>query len=59
MEASSEYKPVDVDEEIEKFFGSSQNPEDPCGINKLTIQNNIVTIHAEDMGKDTDYNPGF
>jgi DNA-directed RNA polymerase II subunit RPB1 len=59
MEASSEYKPVDVDEEIEKFFGSSQNPEDPCGINKLSIQNNIVTIHAEDMGKDTDYNPGF
>jgi DNA-directed RNA polymerase II subunit RPB1 len=59
MEASSEYKPVDVDEEIEKFFGSSQNPEDPCGINKLSIQNNVVTIHAEDMGKDTDYNPGF
>jgi DNA-directed RNA polymerase II subunit RPB1 len=59
MEASSEYKPVDVDEEIDKFFGSSQNPEDPCGINKLSIQNNIVTIHAEDMGKDTDYNPGF
>jgi len=59
MEATSEYKPVDVDEEIEKFFGSAQNPEDPCGINKLSIQNNIVTIKAEDMGNDTDYNPGF
>ena len=59
MEASSEYKPIDVDEEIEKFFGSSQNPDDPCGINKLAIQNNIVTIKAEDMGKDSDYNPGF
>ena len=59
MEATSEYKPVNVDEEIEKFFGSVQNPEDPCGINKLSIQNNIVTIKAEDMGNDTDYNPGF
>lgn len=59
MEATSEYKPVDVEEEIEKFFGNFQNPEDPCGINKLSIQNNIVTIKGEDMGKDTDYNPGF
>ena len=59
LEAASEYKPVNVDEEIEKFFGPIENPEDPCGINKIAIQNNVVTIKAEDMGGDNSYNPGF
>lgn len=59
MEAVSEYKPLNVEEEIEKFFGNIENPEDPCGINKIAIQNNVVTIHTEDMGTDNDYNPGF
>ena len=47
------------EEEIEKFFGAVENPEDPCGINKIAIQNNVVTIQAQDMGKDNNYNPGF
>ena len=59
MDEMSEYKPMDVEEEIEKFFGAIQNPEDPCGINKISIQNNVITIKEEDMGKDNDYNPGF
>ena len=60
LEASSEYKPVNIDEEIDKFFENVENPEDPCGINKISIQNNFVTIQAEDMGDtDNDYNPGF
>jgi DNA-directed RNA polymerase beta' subunit len=59
LEAASEYKPVNVEEEIEKFFGNVENPDDPCGINKISIQNNVVTIQAEDMGKDNTYNPGF
>ena len=59
LEAESEYKPFNVEEEIEQFFGNVENPEDPCGINKITINNNVVTIEAEDMGKDNDYNPGF
>ena len=59
MEAASQYKPIDVDEEIEKAFGHIDNPDDPCGVNKIAIQNNVITIHAEDMGKDNDYNPGF
>jgi DNA-directed RNA polymerase II subunit RPB1 len=59
LEAVSEYKPVNVNEEIEKFFGAVENPEDPCGINKISIQNNVVTIQPEDMGKDNSYNPGF
>jgi DNA-directed RNA polymerase II subunit RPB1 len=59
LEATSEYKPFDVDEEIEKAFGNIENPDDPCGVNKISIQNNVVTIKANDMGDDNDYNPGF
>ena len=59
LEETSEYKPTNVEDEIEKFFGNVQNPDDPCGINKIAIQNNVVTIHQEDMGKDNNYNPGF
>ena len=59
LEAESEYRPFNVEEEIEQFFNTVENPEDPCGINKITIDNNVITIEAEDMGKDNDYNPGF
>ena len=59
LEAASPYRPVDEEEEIEKFFGAVNNREDPCGINKITIQNNVVTIKTEDLGKDNSYNPGF
>jgi DNA-directed RNA polymerase II subunit RPB1 len=59
LEAASEYKYVDADEEIDKFFGAIENPEDPCGPNKITIQNNVITIKAENMGTDNSYEPGF
>jgi DNA-directed RNA polymerase II subunit RPB1 len=59
LEAASEYKPMNIEDEIDKFFGNVENPEDPCGVNKISIQNNVVTIKEEDMGKDNDYNPGF
>ena len=59
LEAVSEYRQVDVDEEIERAFGHVDNPEDPCGVNKISIQNNVITIKGEDMGDDNDYNPGF
>ena len=59
LEASSEYKYVNADEEIEKFFGAVNNPEDPCGPNKIAVQNNVATIQAENMGGDNMYNPGF
>jgi DNA-directed RNA polymerase II subunit RPB1 len=59
LEAASEYKFVDTESEIEKFFGEFENPEDPCGINKLSIQNNVVTIKRVDMGGDNTYDPGF
>lgn len=59
LEASSEFNFVNADEEIEKFFGAVENPEDPCGPNKLSIQNNVTTIKPENIGKDNEYNPGF
>jgi DNA-directed RNA polymerase II subunit RPB1 len=59
LDATSEYKYSNIDNEIEEFFGVVDNPEDPCGINKLSIQNNVITIKPEDMGGDNSYNPGF
>jgi len=59
LEATSEYKPMNIEDEIDKFFGNVENPEDPCGVNKIAIQNNVVTIKETDMGKDNNYNPGF
>ena len=59
LDEASPYKQINAEEEIEKFFGAVDNPEDPCGINKITIQNNVITIKAEDLGKDNNYNPGF
>lgn len=59
LDAVSEYKQVDNEEEIEKFFGISENPDDPCSLNKLSIQNNVISIKSSDMGGDNDYNPGF
>ena len=59
LDEYSEYKPVNIEDEIDKFFGAVENPDDPCGVNKISIQNNVITIKEEDMGKDNDYNPGF
>jgi len=59
MEAAAEYKNVDVVEEIDKFFGNIDNPNDTCSVNKISIQNNAISIKPKDMGQDDDYNPGF
>ena len=59
LEAVSEYSPTNIENEIEKFFGKIENPDDPCGINKISIQNNVITIKEQDMGKDNNYDPGF
>ena len=59
LDAASEYKYINADEEIEKFFGNVDSPDDPCGPNKINIQNNVITIKPEKMGKDNTYDPGF
>ena len=57
LEATSEYKPINVEDEIDTFFGGTQTTADACS--KIGIQNNVITLHTVDMGKDNDYNPGF
>ena len=59
MEAASEYKATNSEDEIEKMFGQMDISDDKCGVNKIAIDNNVITIQAEDMGEDNDYNPGF
>jgi DNA-directed RNA polymerase II subunit RPB1 len=59
LEATSEYKPMNIEDEIDKFFGNVANPADPCGVNKIAIQNNVIAIQQEDLGGDNTYNPGF
>jgi DNA-directed RNA polymerase beta' subunit len=59
MEAAVEYKNTDVVEEIDKFFGNIENPNDKCSLNKISIQNNAISIKTKDMGDDDNYNPGF
>jgi len=59
LEAASEYKYINTDNEIEKFFGGAENPDDQCAPNKIAIQNNVITIKSENMGGDNTYNPGF
>ena len=59
LEATSEYRPTNIEDEIDKFFGNVANPDDPCGINKIAIQNNVIAIQEEDLGGDNTYNPGF
>ena len=59
LEAASEYKLINPDDELDKFFGTVPTLDDPCSINKISIQTNVNTIQGEDMGNDNTYNPGF
>ena len=40
-----------------QLFGNQENPDDPCSINKLIIENNVSHIETEELGSDDDYNP--
>ncbi len=59
LDAASEYKYIDTNEEIEKFFGEAELYDDACSTSKIAIQNNVVTIKASNMGQDNEYDPGF
>ncbi len=60
MDAASEYKFVNIEDEIDKFFGGETAEEDPCGPNKIAVQNNVVTIKGKTLGEDNDaYDIGF
>jgi len=53
------YNPIDIENEVDKFLEKVDNPDDPCSLNNLTIQNNVSTIKPLNTGEDNDYNPGF
>jgi DNA-directed RNA polymerase II subunit RPB1 len=59
LEASSEYKNIDETKEIEEFFGNIDNPNDPCSLKNISIQNNVVSIKPGLHSGDDEYNPGF
>ena len=59
LEQKIRHEISDSEEIISKeLFGTFDNPEDPCSINKLSIDNNVVNIKTEQLGEDNDdYNP--
>jgi DNA-directed RNA polymerase II subunit RPB1 len=60
LEETTPYEHVDVEETIEKMFGDIENPQDLCSVSNLTIQSNVGSIKAVDLGTTPDeYNPGF
>ena len=60
LQEVSKYKRIDVEEEIEKFFGGGvAASQDACSLNNIVIQNNVATIQTEEVAQDNAYNPGF
>ena len=59
LEQKIRHEISDSEEIISKeLFGTFDNPEDTCSINKLSIDNNVVNIKTEQLGEDNDdYNP--
>ena len=47
----------DNDKYIEKYFGDLTDPNDPCNVSNLTINNNISNIKKVDLGNNDDYDP--
>jgi DNA-directed RNA polymerase II subunit RPB1 len=58
LEDVQEFEDPNEQEDIEKMFGID-DPKDKCSISNLTIQNNVVSIHASNLGTDNSYEPGF
>ena len=56
---AEEYNPQNIENEVDSFLENIDNPNDPCSLVNLTIQNNINTIKTLNTGEDNDYNPGF
>tara|TARA_B100001093_G_scaffold511728_1_gene580230 strand:- start:235 stop:1971 length:1737 start_codon:yes stop_codon:yes gene_type:complete len=53
-------QPIDIqdsDDLIENEFGEISDPNDPCALNKITIQSNIQNIKQIDLGEDDDFDP--
>ena len=59
LEATTEYEKEEVEDEIDKFFGTQEDSNETCSINNLAISNNVISIKPSDLGGNNDYNPGF
>ena len=56
-EETQSYSIKNDEELIEKEFGDIVDPNDPCGINNISIPTNINSIKQVDLGDDDDYDP--
>ena len=54
---AEEYDIEDEDELIEQEFGGIADPNDPCSLNKITLQSNVTNIKQVDLGVDNDFDP--
>jgi hypothetical protein len=59
LDEKIKYELIDTNELINnQLFDIQESAEDPCSINKLTIENNVLHIETEELGNDDDdYNP--
>ena len=55
--ATAELEINDSDSYIDKYFGDLTDPNDPCNLSNLTINNNITNIKKVDIGDSDDYDP--
>ena len=57
-EEITSWQKTDTQAEIEKEFGEIDDPNDPCGINKIAVQSNINNLKPVDLGiVDDEYDP--
>ena len=59
---NSEYKPMNSEEVLDKFFKEGNDAKDDvdmCSMDTLTIQNNVININPENDESDNEYDPGF
>jgi len=59
IKASNEYNPSNIEDNIDNCLQDIDNPDDPCSLNNIAIENNINSIKISNTGDDNDYNPGF
>ena len=58
LDEKYKYEYEDKNELIDKgLFGVIEDKNDACSTKNLTIEDNVVNIHSQDLGGDNDYNP--
>jgi DNA-directed RNA polymerase II subunit RPB1 len=58
LDEKYKYEYEDKNELIDKgLFGVIEDEKDACSTKNLTIEDNVVNIHSQDLGGDNDYNP--